>query len=965
MLCYRGVDATTPIDGTPVESVVATASTSWSQAGVTTASNGSLVLYCVAGSADTATAQLSGQADASLSGIHEDVDVASSQGDGATISVTSGLLATAGASGTMTGTFATSTVQAKKSFALKAGLPKLNVESANFALTPQKVTLDWSGAPDIVGVMTYVGAFPLVDSGDGVHYTAAVDLGDVPNTGQIFISPFIGDPSSFVEPWAAAEADGGGLIIFTVDGNPTVEMIGEDDDGNPFSTQCFIATDISTSSVEVECDDENGFIASQGAGGGIYVYISNIDTTILPINVTQSAEPFNGSLDMSDQSVAFFAALDLGSGTSSKTSTGFTEDAIVEVTTPFVGLSGVGSYIADSGDETHTITFSANLTSAFLVSYVYWVFGSLPLAVPSGPTLVVGSASFDLEGQTAELKSGREVGAVKASFNLTGQTIAFDRTYILAATHATFTLEGQNIIMQAGQTVGANPGVFAFSGQIVKLINQHDPLAVGTASFALTSQDVTLHFVRKVAAGSASFSLQGKPIRFSTTRKVSPASFALSGQDVTLTKFTGVVAQTAHYALTGKNTLQNYDFKVSMPALSYSFIEAGNYTTSGRTVDISSAPAAPGRTAIIAFGNSATPIDSLLVNGVAATKLVQKTQSASSNAVNTSIWAASVPAGTSMTVQPDHTSQGFIWMVNPADMLDLTDDIESASNTTGTTVALTIDPGPSAAIFAVAANFGVSGNIALSNVDHQRTPSPSGIGGPTGGDSFSASGDAVTITADCSNDFLQHVHAIAAIAIKNKAFIIKGQNIHFATSMPVVKGDYSLVGRAVTLRVTMPAARAQFALSGQSVNFHTSMPAERAQFTLSAKAINFNVKMPIGAASYSYSGNGVQFKVFMPVETAEFVLEGQNVALHSHFKLDVETARYFYQGADVEFKVDADVNWREGTGTDGSWDSASSSSGSWTGGTPTGAGWTDNDPINSTWVSGTPTFKDWNPNDPR
>jgi hypothetical protein len=103
----------------------------------------------------------------------------------------------------------------------------------------------------------------------------------------------------------------------------------------------------------------------------------------------------------------------------------------------------------------------------------------------------------------------------------------------------------------------------------------------------------------------------------------------------------------------------------------------------------------------------------------------------------------------------------------------------------------------------------------------------------------------------------------------------------------------------------------------------------------------------------------------MPVETAEFVLEGQNVALHSHFKLDVETARYFYQGADVEFKVDADVNWREGTGTDGSWDSASSSSGSWTGGTPTGAGWTDNDPINSTWVSGTPTFKDWNPNDPR
>ena len=119
MLAFRGVDPSTPFSGTPVGNVAASATTAVTIPGVTTSHNNTLVVAVVAGSADTATAQFSGQTNANLSSLTERVDVATTQGDGGSITVITGEKVTAGATGNTTGTLATSSVQARLCFALK------------------------------------------------------------------------------------------------------------------------------------------------------------------------------------------------------------------------------------------------------------------------------------------------------------------------------------------------------------------------------------------------------------------------------------------------------------------------------------------------------------------------------------------------------------------------------------------------------------------------------------------------------------------------------------------------------------------------------------------------------------------------------------------------------------------------------------------------------------------------------
>ncbi|MEO7958415.1 MAG: hypothetical protein ABIW76_17165, partial [Fibrobacteria bacterium] len=88
--------------------VKASASTSVSATGVTTTVPNCLIVIGVASDVDSASAFLSAQANASLGSLTERGDEGTIQGNGGAIAVTTGTLATAGASGTMTGTVVSS-----------------------------------------------------------------------------------------------------------------------------------------------------------------------------------------------------------------------------------------------------------------------------------------------------------------------------------------------------------------------------------------------------------------------------------------------------------------------------------------------------------------------------------------------------------------------------------------------------------------------------------------------------------------------------------------------------------------------------------------------------------------------------------------------------------------------------------------------------------------------------------------
>lgn len=136
---YRGVEPTSFFTGTATGGVVAAATTAVSMAGITTGHDNALVVYALAGSADTATAQFPGSpTNASLTSLTKRTDNATTDGDGGSITVITGIKATAGATGTTTGTLSTSTVQAFMVFALRA--------QVNFTVV---------GAP---GAYTYTGS---------------------------------------------------------------------------------------------------------------------------------------------------------------------------------------------------------------------------------------------------------------------------------------------------------------------------------------------------------------------------------------------------------------------------------------------------------------------------------------------------------------------------------------------------------------------------------------------------------------------------------------------------------------------------------------------------------------------------------------------------------------------------------------------------------------------------------------
>lgn len=116
---FRGVDSTTPIHGYAMSNVSSGApSTSVTFPSKTTTINNTMIVNAMSYDTDTTTPQFTLGSNASLTSLTKQFDGATSVGDGGGIAICTGFLATAGASGSTTGTLSTSSAQAKFAIAL-------------------------------------------------------------------------------------------------------------------------------------------------------------------------------------------------------------------------------------------------------------------------------------------------------------------------------------------------------------------------------------------------------------------------------------------------------------------------------------------------------------------------------------------------------------------------------------------------------------------------------------------------------------------------------------------------------------------------------------------------------------------------------------------------------------------------------------------------------------------------------
>lgn len=129
-MAFRGVSTSTPFDATPVSGTKTTASTSSSYPGITTATANAMVVYASALDLDAAsTATTSGQANANLTSVTERHDQTTSSGFGGGLVITTGMKATAGATGNLTATV-TSTTQVYLTLALRPSPPVITGDLA-------------------------------------------------------------------------------------------------------------------------------------------------------------------------------------------------------------------------------------------------------------------------------------------------------------------------------------------------------------------------------------------------------------------------------------------------------------------------------------------------------------------------------------------------------------------------------------------------------------------------------------------------------------------------------------------------------------------------------------------------------------------------------------------------------------------------------------------------------------------
>jgi hypothetical protein len=157
-------------------------------------------------------------------------------------------------------------------------------------------------------------------------------------------------------------------------------------------------------------------------------------------------------------------------------------------------------------------------------------------------------------------------------------------TSTLAVGTASFALTGQSVSLRAARVLPLGAASFALTGQTIGL-HRALVMPVGQASFALSGQAVALRASRRLPLANASFALSGQSVALRGARRLAlaNASFVLNGQVVRLAASRRLSLANASFTLTGENVTLT---KVGASGIKTLIVDAAHFSLSGQSVGL-------------------------------------------------------------------------------------------------------------------------------------------------------------------------------------------------------------------------------------------------------------------------------------------------------------------------------------------------------------------------------------------
>ena len=601
---YRGVDPTTPFDGvTPVATTKATASTTLTMTGLTTATNNALIHWAVARDQDlNSTTAVTAFTNANLTGITETHDQVVSTGVGGGIWTGRGFKTTAGATGDLTIT-QTSSIAVGITFALRpapnnysliaqGGSYTVTGGSANIdyvGLTPIRIsttvweqdTLGTNGTPGAKAITVpadaqavvihahngctatnqtltissdFTGTFTVIDSGE--QNNCSVGYAVVTSTGS----------KNLTLTWSATMLEGPTVYISFIKNINTADWVRDADVAGTTSggTARTIVFTTNTSDLLLVVNDNDAATPTTISG---FTSIATTGTTYSqPTRLQSCNAPGSSTTSVTGTSTVY----DVLSGISIKygvTVNGYTLTAnggAYSLTGSNVTIKRSKQLVASGGSYTITgqqaiITWSAGLQAYTLTC----LGGSYSIGGSSGSIsrnrrLTSTGGNYTQTGANATLLRSKRIVASGGSYTLTGQSASILRSKRIIASGGSYTVLGSSASIFRSRVLTAQGGSYTITGQNAVITYALGPNAYSLVclggSYSVTGSQATVNRNKRLTTQGGSYTVSGGQavIMKSKYLQGSGGSYTITGASAAISRNRTLIAQGGTYQYTGQ-----------------------------------------------------------------------------------------------------------------------------------------------------------------------------------------------------------------------------------------------------------------------------------------------------------------------------------------------------------------------------------------------------------------------------
>jgi len=193
-----------------------------------------------------------------------------------------------------------------------------------------------------------------------------------------------------------------------------------------------------------------------------------------------------------------------------------------------------------------------------------------------GRALPAAFGAYSVDGQTAAVVAARNIGAAAGSYGVAGQDAGLTTWRVVSASAGAYSLSGANAALVSVRHLPASSGTYASAGQSAALLTGLR-LGANAASYDLTGESATFWIARAsgLEAGSYAIAGQGAMLVYGTAAQVlaaAPGVFSVSGQIASLAKTSKLSLAAGTHAVAGSPAALRISRIIAAAAGSYGII---------------------------------------------------------------------------------------------------------------------------------------------------------------------------------------------------------------------------------------------------------------------------------------------------------------------------------------------------------------------------------------------------------